>query len=725
MKNSYFDNIVHFIVSKCGIIEKTFVLALFISILCYPFVGINYDLSTYLPEFAPTKQALDVMEDEFGYPGLARVMLKNVSVQEAKRIREEIADVDGVSIVLGPDSVTQTYMSESFVQSSLDDFNNIIGKGNTFYKDGNAVMEIVFEEGSYDQKTREAVDKIYKIAGDNASYAGSAVANKERQESVVKELTVAVILALFVTFALLALTTESWFEPVLFILIMGIAIILNMGTNIIFGEISFFTFSISAILQLAVSIDYSIFLLHTFKSYRNSGMEMKPAMESALKEACLSILSSGATTIVGFIVMALMRFNIGSDMGFVLAKGVICSLLTVIFLMPSLIIRFTPLIEKFSHKSFVPSFGKFSMFLYKIHVPVLIVCIIIAAPSYVGQTMNRFKFGDEAQGAGPGTKVYDDARDIEKEFGKSNIILAIVPNGSVVKERNLTDDLDDLGFVNYAVSLSGTLPKGIPQDFLPDKLTKEFRTDDFSRIIISMKNSEESDYSFTCSNTVNETVKRYYPEGSYVIGLTPTAMDIRDILTVDYNRVSLFSLLGVALVVMITFKTIFIPILIVIPIELAIFINMTMPYIAGENVIYIGYIIVGCVQIGATVDYSILMTNNYLLLRDSCSNRKEAALKAIQKSALSILTSGSILMVVGYIIYFTSSIRSISQVGHFVGRGAFLSVLLVLTLLPALLSLFDRTIMHRLKHVEEKKKKKLLKKKKISVPPDTNAPAAQ
>mgnify|MGYP000895019735 CR=1 FL=1 len=452
MKNSYFDNIVHFIVSKCGIIEKTFVLALFISILCYPFVGINYDLSTYLPEFAPTKQALDVMEDEFGYPGLARVMLKNVSVQEAKRIREEIADVDGVSIVLGPDSVTQTYMSESFVQSSLDDFNNIIGKGNTFYKDGNAVMEIVFEEGSYDQKTREAVDKIYKIAGDNASYAGSAVANKERQESVVKELTVAVILALFVTFALLALTTESWFEPVLFILIMGIAIILNMGTNIIFGEISFFTFSISAILQLAVSIDYSIFLLHTFKSYRNSGMEMKPAMESALKEACLSILSSGATTIVGFIVMALMRFNIGSDMGFVLAKGVICSLLTVIFLMPSLIIRFTPLIEKFSHKSFVPSFGKFSMFLYKIHVPVLIVCIIIAAPSYVGQTMNRFKFGDEAQGAGPGTKVYDDARDIEKEFGKSNIILAIVPNGSVVKERNLTDDLDDLGFVILGLS---------------------------------------------------------------------------------------------------------------------------------------------------------------------------------------------------------------------------------------------------------------------------------
>ena len=168
----------------------------------------------------------------------------------------------------------------------------------------------------------------------------------------------------------------------------------------------------------------------------------------------------------------------------------------------------------------------------------------------------QFKFGDEAQGAGPGTKVYDDAREIDREFGKSNTILAIVPTGSVVQERNLTDALDDLGFVNYALSLSGTLPKGIPQDFLPDKLTEQFKTDDYSRIIISMKNSEESDYSFACSNTISETVKRYYPENSYVIGLTPTAMDIRDILTVDYDRVSLFSIIGVALVVMITFKTI-------------------------------------------------------------------------------------------------------------------------------------------------------------------------
>lgn len=722
MRKINFDSLINFIVTKCGLIEKVFLAAVFISIICYPFVGINYDLSTYLPDFAPTKQALDVMEEEFGYPGLARIMVKDVTVQDAKKIREEIADVDGVSLVIGPDSVTQAYMSESFIESSLDTFNNLMGKGNSFYKNNNAVMDVVFEEGSYDQKTRAAVDEIYEICGENACYSGSAIANKERQESVVKELTVAIILALIVTFAILAFTTESWFEPVLFIFVMGIAIIINMGSNIIFGEISFFTFSISAILQLAVSMDYSIFLLHTFKFYTATGMEKKPAMEAALREAFSSISSSGATTIVGFIVMALMRFHIGSDMGFVLSKGVICSLLTVIFLMPSLIIRFTPLIDKFSHKSFVPSFNKFSKALYKIHRPVLILCALLIIPCYTAQSMNKFKFGDEAQGAGPGTKVYDDAKEIDREFGKSNTILAIVPTGSVVQERNLTDAIDDLGFVNYALSLSGTLPKGIPQDFLPDKLTEQFKTDDYSRIIISMKNSEESDYSFACSNTISETVKRYYPENSYVIGLTPTAMDIRDILTVDYDRVSLFSIIGVALVVMITFKTIFVPILILVPIELATFINMAIPYIAGENVIYIGYIIVSCVQLGATVDYSILMTNNYLLMRKQYPDKKEAAVKAISKSALSILTSASILTVVGYIIYFTSSIRSISQVGHMVGRGALLSMALVLILLPALLSFFDKIIIKQIKRSEEKKQRKLMRKN--SKNQNINAPQA-
>lgn len=703
MKNFSFDSIINIIVTKRSKIEKIFLAAVIISAICFPFVGINYDLSTYLPDFAPTKQALNVMEDEFGYPGLARVMLKDVTLQEAKSVREKISKVDGVSLVIGPDSVVEAYMPQEFITSALNNFTNMAGKGNTFYKDGNAVMDIVFEEGSYDERTKAAVDEIYKIAGDNACYSGSAVQSKEKQELTMQEVTVAIILALFVIIIILAITTESWFEPFLFLLVMAVAIIINMGTNIIFGTISFFTFSISAILQLAVSIDYSIFLLHTFKFYTSQGYDMHEGMLLALKEASNSILSSGATTIVGFIVMALMRFNIGRDMGFVLAKGVVCSLAAVIFLMPSLIIRFDKVIEKYKHPPFVSNFNKFAKIVYKMHIPVFIIVAVIALPCYVGQNMNTFKFGEEASGAGAGSKVYDDGVEINNIFGKSNIIIAMVPNGSIVMERNLTEDLENLGFVNYAVSLSGTLPAGIPQDFLPKTLTDELRTENYSRILISMRNLEESNYSFACSNTVSETVKRYYPKDSYVIGLTPSAMDIKDILTEDYGKVSLISLLGVAIVVMITFKTIFVPILLIIPIEMATFINMSMPYLVGENVIYMGYIIVGCIQLGATVDYSILMTNNYIGLRPECADKKETALKAISKSALSILTSGSILTVVGYIIYITSSMRVISQVGHFVGRGALLSMTLVFTLLPALLVIFDKTIMRQIKKAEAKK----------------------
>ena len=357
MKNISFNSIIKFIVTHCVKIEKAFITAVIISAVCIPFVGINYDLSEYLPDFAPTKQALNIMEDEFGYPGLARIMLKDVTLQEAKKIREEISDVDGVSMVIGPDSVTEAYMPEEFIDLALSNITNMAGKGNTFYKDGNAVMDVVFEEGSYDSKTRNAVNEIYSIAGENACYSGSAVQSKEKQESTMSNLTVAVVLAVFVTLIILTITTESYFEPALFIFVMAAAIIMNLGTNIIFGTISFFTFSISAILQLAVSIDYSIFLLHTFKFYTSMGYGTNEAMVSALKESCKSILSSGATTIVGFIVMALMRFNIGRDMGFVLAKGVICSLLAVIFLMPSLIMRFNGVIEKYRHKSFVRFFS--------------------------------------------------------------------------------------------------------------------------------------------------------------------------------------------------------------------------------------------------------------------------------------------------------------------------------------------------------------------------------
>lgn len=699
MRNeSYVEKMAHFIVQRGRIIEKFFIAMTILCAVCYPFVGVNYDLSKYLPDFAPTKQALDVMEQEFGYPGMARIMVKDVTLPEARTIRQRISRVDGVDLVVGPDLAANVYSTDAFIKNSLTD---------RFYKDGNAVYQIIFEDGDSDASTHKAINEIYGIVGrDRGCFAGSAVSSKERQESITREIAMAIGMAVVIIWLILTLTTTSWFEPFLFILVMAVAIVLNMGSNIMFGRISFFTFSTAAILQLAVSMDYSIFLLHTYTAIKQSGVDSRPAMEAAIEKSCSSILASGATTIVGFLVIALMKFTIGRDVGFVLTKGIVCSLVTVLFLMPTLILRFDKKIEKTAHRSFLPPLDGLGKLMYRIRIPVLAAAAFCAVPCYFGQSMNYFYYGDDALGSGPGTRVYEDSRAIEDVFGKSNVIIAMVPNGNVIKERRLTEELEDQEFIDYALSMAGTLPQGIPESFLPETVTKQLRTGSYARILISMENREESSYSFQCSEKLTEIVKKYYPEDSYVIGMTPTTIDIRDILTDDYNRVSIISLAGVALVVMLTFHSVMVPILVIIPIEVAIYLNMTIPYIIGDSMVYIGYIIVSCLQLGATIDYSILMTNNYMEFRETIGSR-EAAVTAIAKSAISILTSGGILTVVGYLLYFTSSIQAISQVGRLVGRGALLSMLLVLSLLPALLAAFDKPIRRQQQRAVERRARRM------------------
>ncbi len=274
-ENDVFQKIIHWIVYRGKAIERVFFIVTVICAICFPFVGVNYDLSKYLPQFAPTKQALDVMEDEFGYPGTARIMVMDVTLQEAKAIRSRIADVEGVDLVAGADLATNVYMGDGFLTNDLTD---------EFYKDGNAVMEVIFKDGDSDKSTHKAIDQIYDIVGkDRGCFAGSAVSSKEREASITREIAMAIVLALVIILLILTLTTTSWLEPFLFIFIMIVAVIMNMGSNIMFGRISFFTFSTAAILQMAVSMDYSIFLLHTFNAYKKTGMENRVAMEAALR----------------------------------------------------------------------------------------------------------------------------------------------------------------------------------------------------------------------------------------------------------------------------------------------------------------------------------------------------------------------------------------------------------------------------------------------------------
>ncbi len=688
------------IVEKRKRIELIFLVCTILCAACFPFVGVNYNLSEYLPDFAPTKQALDVMEAEFGYPGMARIMVKGVTLPEAKQIRDKIAALDSVDLAVGVDTFSSAYSGYEFMSNELNE---------KFYKDGNAVIEVIFKDGDSDESTKKALDEIYNIVGeDRGAFSGSAVSSKFREESISKEILMATLLSIVIILAILLLTTTSWVEPFLFIGVMLVAIILNMGSNLMFHRISFFTFSTAAILQLAVSMDYSIFLLHSFMANKEKGMDPEQAMVKAIQSR--SILASGAATIIGFLAITLMQFKVGKDVGLVLSKGILFSLLTVLLLMPALILRYDEKITKYRHKSFLPSFDKLGLAMRKIRWPILVLCLGLAVPCFIGQGLNKFYYGDDALGASPGTTYYDDTQEINQTMGKSNMIMAIVPNTSYPRERELTQALEDLDFVNYAISFAGTVPQGVPEEFLPQDLMKQLHTENYARIMISMNNSEESDYSFACSDQLESVVKEYYPDGSYVIGMTPTTMDIRDILTRDHNIVSIISLIGVAIVVVFTFKSLLVPIFVIIPIEVAIYLNMTIPYVMGHSIIFIGFIIVSCLQLGATIDYSILVTHNYLEEREH-HDSKTAAVRTVSHSAWAVLTSGSILTVVGYLLYFTSSIIAIQQVGHLVARGALLSMLLVLSLLPALLDAFDGPIQRQQKKAierSERHRKKLL-----------------
>lgn len=674
-------DMIGFIVNKGRLIEKFFIAAVVISCIAACFVSVNYDMSEYLPNDAPSRAGLNLMEKEFGYPGTARVMIGPVSLYEAKIYKDRIAAVDGVDLVMWADTTTDIYSAGQFIN-----YDNI----EDYYKDDYAVMDVIFKEGDSSQRTRAAIDEMKEITGDKGYFMGSAVQNKSLSETLLREISVALVMGIIMIAVILCLTTTSWFEPVLFLMVMGIAIIINMGSNLIIGRVSFITFSVAPILQLAIAMDYSVFLLHAFTKQKLKGLEPKAAMEAAIKNSLSSILASGATTIVGFIVLMLMRFSIGRDLGFVLAKGIVISLVTVLFLMPTLILRFSGIIERTAHRPLMPSFHKMGNFVYKIRYVVLGAVIITVIPMFVAQNMNKFVFGNSALGASPGTKVYEDEQEINSRFGKSNLILAIVPNTGLVTERELTKDLKDLYYTKSVMSLAGTLPEGIPEDFLPESMTSLLHTDGYSRILIYIRTRDESNFAFQCSDEIKGLVQKYYPEGAYVTGVTPSTQDIRDTITVDYGIVNILSIIGVALVVAITFRSLIVPIIVLIPIEVAIFFNMAIPYLAGDTMLYIGYIIVSCLQLGATVDYSILMTNNYMDARKEYPEKARAVKHTVSRSALSILTSGSILTIVGYGLYEVSSVTAIGDLGHLIGRGALISVILVLFLLPILLVAGDR-----------------------------------
>lgn len=693
------DGIAKTIVRKRHFFEMIFIVLIFLSAINAPLVKVNYDLTEYLPATAESKVAIDLMEKEFGYPGTARIMIKDVSIYEAYMYKQRIENIDGVDMVTW--MTEDVYMTEDFIDLDAE---------KDYYRDRCAVMDVTFDKGDNDDLTKEAVGRIQDMLGERGRYAGPAVENKSLEETLDKEMQVIMTVAVILILIILCATTDSWFEPVLFLSVMGIAIILNMGSNIMLGTISFMSSSVAAVLQLATSMDYSVFLLHTYvrRNEAKPGNKEK-AMAGALKESAVSILSSAMTTFVGFMALLSMRFGLGRDVGLVLGKSIICSVATVLFLMPALLLRFGDLIEKTKHRTLMPKFKLASKAVFKVRYLVLALMVIVVVPAYVAQNMNSFTFGNSALGRSEGTKVYADTAEIEEKFGRSNLYLVIVPNETPIKERDLANELEDLYYVKSIKGIANVLPVGIPESIVPESIEKQLRTENYARMLMYTRTDTESELAFQTSDEIKSIVRKYYPENSYVVGNTPSTQDLKELMVPDYAVTNVISLIAVAVVVGIAFKSFLLPILVLIPITIATYINMTVPYLQGESFMFNGFIIVSCIQLGATVDYSILLTNNYIYNREHGMEKKQAALDALQRSILSILTSGTILTVAGYGIYFISSVSAISSLGHLIGRGGLISMCMVILAVPALLTVFD-TLVFKEKAITDKMNQKALER---------------
>ncbi len=580
------DKLARFVVQKRNILGVVFIILIIISLLLIPKVNINYDLSEYVPDTEKSKQGMNIVEDEFAMQGFARVMINNVTLVQAKEYKDKIENIDGVDMVLWLDDSVDIYRPIEFISEDLL---------SDYYKDGSAIFEIMFEEDDYSSKTNHAIDEIVKLIPEDSNLIGSAVDTKSAREKVQNEIGRIMAILIPVVIIILILTTNSYASPLLFLAIIGTSILINMGTNVIFKHVSFITYSIVAALQLAVSMDYSVFVLHQFEEEDKSDIE--EAMVRTIKKSCLSICSSALTTVAGFVALVFMGFTIGRDMGLVFAKGIVLSLICVLFFMPCLTLKFYPIITKFSHKSFFPKFDKFAKYTRKISYVLIILVILITVPSYVAQNQNEFLYGSSSFGGGEGTKVFEDEKAIVSKFGRSNPIIVLVPVGDYISEKNMADEIENLDVVKKVQSLANLVGEGVPDSFVPIDNYQKFRTDKYSRFVIYVKTSSESEAAFDAVNKIKEITEKYYGENYEMTGTIPVTMDIKKIVNKDYNIVNWISIGMVMIILLFTFKSYILPILLTIVIESGIFINMAIPYYTGQSMIFLGYLIVSSIQL--------------------------------------------------------------------------------------------------------------------------------
>lgn len=658
-----------------------FAVAVVVCMICSQLVSVNYEIADYLPAETASTISLELLNKEFGggVPN-ARVMVTNVTIPEALEYKQKLKQIDGVQGVTWLDDTVDVTVPLAMLDPVTVQ---------THYKDGNAVFSVTIDTS----KQLTAVEEIRALIGEENAITGSAASTADATATTVTEvMRVTVIAVLFVLFVLV-ITTTSWMEPVLVLAGLGIAILMNKGSNLLFGEISFVTNAAGNVLLLAVSLDYSVFLLHRFEECRHTNPDVESAMVDALCKSTSSILSSGLTTVIGFVALMLMQFRLGVDLGMALAKGVAICLFTVFLLTPSMTLCCYKLIDKTRHRSFMPSFKGLGKLVRKVAIPMVCIFAIVVAPAYLSSNANEYLYGSSAM-FNEETRYGRDTAAIEEVFGQSDTFVLMIPKGDTATQTALSDELHTLPQITSIISYVDMAGAEIPNAYLDADTLAQLEGEHYARMVLTTSLPEESAETFTLVENIRAIAEKYYPGDHYLAGKGPTNYDMKVSITSDMTVVNLVAVGAVFLILLLTMRALVQPILLVLSIETAIWLNMTIPYFADQPIYYLAYLIISSVQLGATVDYAILLANRYKENRESLE-KKEAVIQTISDVFVSIMTSGSAMIVVGLLLGYMSTNQLLAQLGIFIGRGGVFSLVIVLFVLPGMLYLFDRFVVRK------------------------------
>lgn len=634
---------------------------------------INFDLSSYLPDDVESTVALHIMDEEFTstVPN-ARVVLPNVTVSEALDAKKTLSEIDGVTAVMWMDDVVDVKKPLPFIDKKIL---------NEYLKDGVAQFSVTIEDG----KEIPASDKIRELLGEDVMLSGMAIQNAYIQKQIVKEIVPAVSIIVPIGLFILALTTTSWILPFLILLVLGVAILLNMGFSALFGPMSFVTQATAPILQMAVSMDYLIFLLNSFERNRKVYGDVNIAMQKAIQESSTAIAASALTTVFGFLALMFMRFGIGIDLGLNLAKGVVFSYICALTLFPSLILFFLKLIDKTSHKRIMPEMPTIGGKILKVRIPMLILALLLVVPCFIAKDKTDFLYGN----GNPGKthQFYIETEKINEMFGENIAVVIITPKSDLGTQAQLTQELEKIPHVNSIISYVTAVGAQIPDVLVPSHYLSLLQSENYSRIILTTDTGEEGYAAFKTVDAVRETCAKYYDE-YWVCGQSANVRDMKTVILSDSPFVNGIAIGFVFLTLLFSFKSLTLPFILLFVIENAIWINLSIPYFKGSSLVYLGYLIINTVQLGATIDYAILMTDGYMAARKTMS-AYDAVKDSLNHHFISVFTSASVLTAAGFALQATSSMAVVSALGRLLAVGTVLSFSMVVFALPALLIIFD------------------------------------